>query len=105
MFDRLKFKMLFKRLRFAARSRCPCGAGLAYDPSKYPGESSWDCSDILLGLAIPSGKPGSVTHTGKLPFSFYEVKSECQPSANGETTRPAIEEVLKRFDSKCSNAS
>ncbi len=79
-------------LTYAATSRCPCGAGLAYGgmciepPFKIP--SYWDCSDILLGRAVPSGQPGAVTHTDRLPFSFYEIKSEGQPSARGATTRP-----------------
>jgi hypothetical protein len=89
-------------LIYASTSRCPCGAGLA-----YPGHASkkqmkqwrpdsvfllwdhWDCSDILTGRAIPSNLLGSKTHTDKLPFSFYEIKSENQPSANGRTTRPS----------------
>ena len=81
-----------KRLVYAASTRCPCGAGLAYDPC-YEDESSpfvgplsgyWDCSEILLGTAKTEKK-----HTDKLPFAFYEVKSEGQPSANGATTRPS----------------
>jgi hypothetical protein len=90
-------KPLLERLVFAAHSRCPCGAGLAYDPtgevgriedSPFNGPNAWDCSAILLGTAIESGQPGAVQHTGKLPFAFYEVKSENQPSAGGQTTRP-----------------
>lgn len=107
----LRKKPLLERLIFAARSRCPCGAGLAYDPAGasggYPDESKgekndsvfvggfggyWDCSAILLGTAIPNGQPGAVKHEGQLPFSFYEIKSENQPSANGATTRPILDE-------------
>lgn len=73
-------------LRYAAYKRCPCGAGLAYVPSSK--DQSWDCSDILLGRAATKGQPGSKTHTGKLPFAFYEIVSEEQPSAQGATTRP-----------------
>lgn len=79
------------KLVYAAHKRCPCGAGLAYEPrgeSGKPIAGYWDCSAILLGDAIPSGQPGSVQHTGRLPFVFYEVKSETQPSAQGATTRP-----------------
>lgn len=65
-------------LTFAAEKRCPCGAGLAY----APGDDYWDCSAILLGTADKG-----VQHTAKLPFVFYEIKSENQPSANGRTTR------------------
>lgn len=79
-------------LTYAATSRCPCGAGLAYGPMcvepPFKGPSYWDCSDILLGRAIPSGQPGAVEHTAKLPFTFWEIKSENQPSARGATTRP-----------------
>ena len=73
-------------LIFAATSRCQCGAGLAY-PKNVGIDGSWDCSDILLGLAIKSGEPDAKTHSGEMPFTFYEIKSENQPSANGATTR------------------
>ncbi len=72
---------LAERLVYAADSRCPCKAGLAYDPAETGGY--WDCSKILLGTADQN-----VQHTGKLSFMFYEVLSEKQPSANGRTTRP-----------------
>lgn len=80
-------------LVYAAHGRCPCGAGLAYVPggdhdSGKPIVGYWDCSDILLGRAVPSGQPGAKQHTGQLPFAFYEIKSERQPSAQGATTRP-----------------
>lgn len=87
----LKAKSVADRLIYAAYSRCPCGSGLAYDPC-YEDENSvfvgplsgyWDCSAILLGTADPA-----VKHTDKLPFVFYEVLSEEQPSARGATTRP-----------------
>lgn len=87
----LKAEPVAARLVYAAHSRCPCGAGLAYDPcledesSVFVGPASgyWDCSAILLGTADQN-----VKHTDKLPFAFYEIKSEGQPSANGATTRP-----------------
>jgi hypothetical protein len=81
-----------KHLVYAATSRCPCGAGLAYNPDGPSGQihsGYWDCSDILLGRAIPFGEPGAVQHEARLPFVFYEIKSEHQPSARGATTRPA----------------
>jgi hypothetical protein len=67
-----------KRLTYAATARCPCGAGLAHG---LGADDHWDCSEILLGTADQS-----VQHTAKLPFTFYEIKSE-----NGRrgTTRPA----------------
>jgi hypothetical protein len=51
----------------------------------------WDCSAILTGEAIPVGQPGAVKHEARLPFAFYEIKSENQPSARGATTRPPKE--------------
>jgi hypothetical protein len=69
-------------LVFSAYTRCPCGLGLAYVRGSG-GFSYWDCSGILMGTADPKMK-----HTDKLPFTFYEVKSELQPSAQGATTRP-----------------
>lgn len=87
----LEAKPITERLVYAAYKRCPCGAGLAYDPagedtdSPFHGPSSWDCSAIILGTA-----DNTVQHTGKLPFAFYEIKSENQPSAGGATTRPKL---------------
>lgn len=77
-------------LVYAATARCPCGAGLAYERG-CGGHGSWDCSAILLGEAIPQGQPGAVTHTDRLPFAFWKVKSEDQPLPGGVklTTRPA----------------
>jgi hypothetical protein len=74
---------------YAARHRCPCGAGLAYTTDADPFSGAWDCAAILTGTAIPSGEPGAVEHTARLPFVFYEIKSERQPSAEGATTRPS----------------
>ena len=87
----LRAKSIGDRLVYAADSRCPCGAGLAYDPAhvdpdsvfRGPLSNFWDCSAILLGTA-----DRTVKHTDRLPFAFYEVKSEEQPSAMGRTTRP-----------------
>lgn len=87
---KLKNTAVADRLVYAAYGRCPCGAGLAYDPLledensvfKGPLSGYWDCSAILLGVADQS-----VTHTGKLPFAFYDIKCEKQPSANGANTR------------------
>lgn len=91
---------LAERLIYSATARCMCGAGLAYDPfsegspeSPFMGPDAWDCSAILLGTAIPKGQPGAVQHDDQFPFSFYEIKSEGQPSAHGATTRPKPEAV------------
>lgn len=73
-------------LIYAAYARCPCGAGMAY-PKGIGGHGFWDCSDILTGRAIQKGLTGAVTHGARLPFIFWEIKSENQPSANGATTR------------------
>ena len=76
-------------LTYSATSRCPCGAGLAHvNDARKLDMNFWDCSAILKGEAIPSGEEGSVQHTGQMPFNFYEVKTENQPSAGGSTTRP-----------------
>lgn len=71
-----------EELIFAALSRCPCGAGLAY-PKDIGINGAWNCSAILMGIADTK-----TLHEDALPFAFYEVKSELQPSANGATTRP-----------------
>lgn len=69
-------------LVFAAGFRCLCGAGMAY-PEGIGCRGAWYCSAILLGQAAHSA-----AHSPAHPFAFYEVKSECQPSAVGATTRP-----------------
>ena len=87
-----------KNLRYAARDRCKCGAGFAYLEDARPGEEiepglgemSWVCSAVLRALL--AGKQPEIntpeSHSAPLDFAFYEVKSERQPSSNGETTRP-----------------
>ena len=78
-------------LVYAATVRCPCGAGMAYDRAGDSGKpigGYWECSAVLLGTAVPSGQEGSVEHEAQLPFFFYEIKPETQPSAQGATTRP-----------------
>lgn len=75
------------RLTYAAFVRCPCGHGMAYDPAAvgegvFKGPSQWECAGVLLGTG-----DRKVSHQPPLPFAFYEIKSENQPSANGATTR------------------
>ncbi|MBK5202118.1 MAG: hypothetical protein JJE45_00150 [Prolixibacteraceae bacterium] len=82
-----KDKFAESELRFAAYVRCSCGAGMAY-PENIGMHGSWYCSDILLGLADPKSK---VKHTAPLPFVFYEIKSDTQPSAEGATTRKRMQ--------------
>lgn len=83
MFNKDPVKKIRKKLTYAATNRCICGAGLAHKYFSNPMEGYWDCSEILDGTADKS-----VKHTAKLPFQFYEIKSENQPSARGMTTRP-----------------
>jgi hypothetical protein len=69
-------------LTYAAYARCLCGEGMAY-PKKGAPNGYWDCSAILKGTARQD-----IKHEVKLPFAFWSVKSENQPSAGGATTRP-----------------
>lgn len=73
-------------LKYSATSRCCCGAGLAFvmDMNIH---GHWDCSAILLGVASSGAK-----HTAQMPFAYYNIKCEGQPSANGATTRPTTQE-------------
>lgn len=74
-------------LVYAAGARCECGAGYAY-PKSSGMRGRWTCSSVLKAeeKALPP-----TMHSEDLPFVFYEVKSENQPSANGATTRPKHE--------------
>ena len=84
-------------LVYSATARCPCGAGLAHWDKCTPEDGwAWDCSDLLTGRAIKKGEEGAKVHTAVLPFNFYEVKSERQPSAGGMTTRPSG--IPRQFD-------
>lgn len=74
-----------EELRFSATSRCKCGAGLAY-PDDIGIWGAWHCSAILMGIAKLG--ESDLKHTEPLIFQAYEIKSEDQPSANGQTTRP-----------------
>jgi len=82
----LKDNFTEDELVFAATARCNCGAGLAY-PKGVGMHGSWLCSDILLGVAIPNGQEGCAVHDSGYHFSFYNIKSDQQPSAEGRTTR------------------
>lgn len=68
-------------LHFAATVRCECGAGMAY-PRNIGIHGAWHCSAILRGLAARGS-----SHSAALPFAYYDIKSEDQPSANCATTR------------------
>jgi len=75
-------------LMWAATARCGCGAGLAY-PHNAGMNSAWVCSAVLMG--DPNIRR-DITH-GHYPFVFYEIKSDCQPSARGATTRPGVKRM------------
>lgn len=74
-------------LTYSAGARCECGAGLAY-PNNVGMHGAWYCADILTGKAKRDESGLLADHHQCFPFSFYEIKSENQPSANGFTTRP-----------------
>lgn len=79
-----------RALVFAAYARCrTCSAGMAYHRG-IGMRGAWDCSAVLTGQAAD---PENHEH---LPFMFYEVKSENQPSARGATTRRPPATVPKR---------
>jgi hypothetical protein len=94
----LAARPLLSRLVFAATARCACGAGMAYDPtsegvpgSPFKGPSQWECSNILRFRELSAEEQAvakAATHEAPLPFAFYEIKSERQPSQGGATTRP-----------------
>jgi hypothetical protein len=92
-------------LSYAASARCRCGAGLAYPDSvrclsDEPRPDKWMCARVLLG-EVPDSEGVHVVGFGErpgaypeaphdaFPFWCWEIKSECQPSADGRTTRPA----------------
>lgn len=68
-------------LVYAADARCNCGAGFAYPRGIGP-HGAWYCSRLLRGLG-----PVEAPHSQAMPFVFWSVKSEDQPSAGGLTTR------------------
>lgn len=71
-------------LVYSAHAICEkCGVGLAY-PKACGLHHQWTCSAVLKGIGTDKG------HSA-FPFSFYEIKSENQPSANGASTRPKPE--------------
>lgn len=71
-------------LNWAATARCRCGAGYAYPEWLHDTHGHWFCSASLLGTA-----PVGSEHDCAKPFAFWSIKSAKQPSANGQTTRPA----------------
>lgn len=75
-------------LRFAARSRCQCGLGMAY-PTDCGPNHHWSCSGILMETGDKD-----VLHTNDLPFMFHSIVSDNSPRAQGHSTRP-VEGVEK----------
>ena len=57
-------------LIYSAKTLCPCGHGLARPKDCGPNHY-WDCSAILKGISDMKA-----THTGRLPFAFYDIKAE-----------------------------
>jgi hypothetical protein len=82
---RRRRRSLRRRLVYAAKARCDCGAGFAYD--RRARDHVWDCSAILLGDALLAGERSALIHS--TPCAYFELVSERQPAAHGATTRPA----------------
>lgn len=83
-------------LIFSSTSRCrKCGSGLCYpqDPKIQRNRDddlagTWWCMDAYFAL-LAKDKTFPYREHACFPFTFYEIKSEEQPSACGSTTRPA----------------
>lgn len=65
-------------LVFARDAKCPCGERLAYPKRTSPVRGFWDCVGLLKRTAPPKGHPQAKTHTDRLPFVFWDIKSEDQ---------------------------
>jgi DNA-directed RNA polymerase subunit RPC12/RpoP len=89
------------KLRFSAGARCRCGAGLAYPRDLRDPWGEWQCAAVLMGQI--ANVPENHGKHDAFPFSFYEIKSEDQPSAGGATTRPTghVEESTNYRCLKC----
>lgn len=73
-----------KELVYAAWQRCSkCDCGFAY-PKEIGPRGAWYCSTLLTDSAADPKD-----HDDAYPFTFFDIKSENQPSANGATTRPS----------------
>lgn len=51
---------------------CDCGAPMAQDDANR----RWDCSDILLGVAVEKDQPGSLRHSDVMPYAFWKVRPD-----------------------------
>lgn len=67
-----------EELVFARDAKCPCGERLAYPKNTSPMQGFWDCVGLLKRTAPPKGHPDAKTHTDRLPFIFWDIKSEDQ---------------------------
>ncbi len=82
-------------LIFSATARCKCGAGLCYEEGKTGLGGAWTCSVCVLAdrANLPMEGWDKSAHQA-FPFREYEIKSEDQPSAMGQTTRSEPVEIL-----------
>lgn len=74
-------------LTFSAGARCRCGSGLAY-PNPFDRQKDahqWSCAAVLMG-EIPDVPEEHGKHDA-YPWALYDIKSDCQPSADNRTTR------------------
>ncbi len=67
----MRFRRRKKALSYGL-AWCDCGAQMAQDNKNR----RWDCSDILLGIAVPSGEPGALMHSDVMPYVFWKVRSD-----------------------------
>lgn len=80
-FEKGQFFFKDEDLIYSAGARCSkCNSGLAY-PKDCGMNHQWTCSSVLKGIGTDTGHEA-------FPFAFYSIKSESQPSAGGQTTRP-----------------
>lgn len=79
-------------LVYAREKRCDCGYGLAY-PKDCGAFHHWACAGQLLGRADPG-----YTHTGRLPFTMYKIKSETDDATTRGTVKPNPKAQRKSAD-------
>ncbi len=79
------FRTFADGLLFSATARCKCGAGLCYRERDRRADA-WECAAGMAALMRGDTACPFAEHQA-FPFAFYEIKSENQPSACGQTTR------------------
>lgn len=67
-----------EELVFAKSYLCQCGERVAYPKGIGPFQGFWDCVGLLKRTAPPKGHPAAKVHTDRLPFIFWNIKSEDQ---------------------------